>query len=280
MLSSSRWPRACLPAPATSPACPPPTHTHTHPPPPPDVRTCCPSPPAPYRAAVAALAESEYISVRVVLAESMATLAQLLGSQAVAEDLLPVIQARRGVAPLQRQPGEFWPLELDCRSCQPARTCRPTRSLQSPACPPACPPASCLPVCVQRLSADEHQAVADALAMHISDLLAALPPAARLGQLGFLARVHPEDGSSCGQWRMRLLVAEQLASVAALLEQQASLVAVRASAGVGRVDYRNRSTLLCWGSLTHVGWGACCQAPARRGGEWGETGTPPALGCR
>lgn len=60
----------------------------------------------------------------------------------------------------------------------------------------------------------------DALAVNIRALLTALPREARLGQLGFLARMHPEDGASCGQWRMRLLIAQQLAGIAALLEQQ------------------------------------------------------------
>ena len=63
--------------------------------------------------------------------------------------------------------------------------------------------------------------MADALAVNICALLAALPPPARVAQLGFLSHMHPEDGSSCGQWRMRLLIAEQLGGIAALLEQQA-----------------------------------------------------------
>ncbi len=42
------------------------------------------------------LADSEYASVRVVLAESMHRLAFMLGPEAVAEDLLPVIQASQG----------------------------------------------------------------------------------------------------------------------------------------------------------------------------------------
>ena len=62
--------------------------------------------------------------------------------------------------------------------------------------------------------------MADALAVNIRALLGALPAHARLGQLGFLARMHPEDGASCGQWRMRLLIAEQLAGIAALLGPQ------------------------------------------------------------
>ncbi|KAL4425718.1 hypothetical protein ABPG75_009734 [Micractinium tetrahymenae] len=115
------------------------------------------------REAVDALSCSEYASVRVALAASVHQLAAMLGHEAVATDLLPVIQ---------------------------------------------------------RLSADEHPAVTDSLAINISSLLAALPPSERLGQLGFLARMHPEDGSSCGQWRMRLLIAEQLAAIAALLEGQ------------------------------------------------------------
>lgn len=78
-----------------------------------------------------------------------------------------------------------------------------------------------LPPWAQRLSADQHQAVADALAVNIRALLAALPPPARVAQLAFLAHMHPEDGSSCGQWRMRLLIAEQLGGIAALLERQA-----------------------------------------------------------
>ncbi len=73
---------------------------------------------------------------------------------------------------------------------------------------------------MQRLSADDSQAVADALAINILALLAALPPHGRLPQLAFLSHIHPEDGSSCGQWRMRLLIAEQLAGIAALLERQ------------------------------------------------------------
>lgn len=56
--------------------------------------------------------------------------------------------------------------------------------------------------------------------MNIQALLAALPPHGRLPQLAFLSHMHPEDGSSCGQWRMRLLIAEQLAGIAALLERQ------------------------------------------------------------
>ena len=91
-----------------------------------------------------------------------------------------------------------------------------------PSCGRACaqPPPAPRPCPPQKLSADEHQAVADALAVNIRELLAGLPRHARLAQLGFLARMHPEDGSSCGQWRMRLLIAEQLAGIAALLEKQ------------------------------------------------------------
>jgi len=44
------------------------------------------------REAVAALAASEYISVRVALAESMHCMAALLSPEAVAADLLPVVQ--------------------------------------------------------------------------------------------------------------------------------------------------------------------------------------------
>ena len=77
-----------------------------------------------------------------------------------------------------------------------------------------------LPV-LQVLSQDPEQVVRDAISFNIRALLAALPPGpARLAQLGFLSRMHPEDGSSCGQWRMRLLIAEQLAGIAALLQQQ------------------------------------------------------------
>ena len=44
---------------------------------------------------MSALAASEFISVRVALAESMHQLAELLGPAVVAQDLLPVIQVGR-----------------------------------------------------------------------------------------------------------------------------------------------------------------------------------------
>lgn len=50
--------------------------------------------PCPCRDAVVALAASDYVSVRVALAECMAELAALLGQQRVADDLLPVINVR------------------------------------------------------------------------------------------------------------------------------------------------------------------------------------------
>eukprot|EP00887_Chlorella_sp_A99_P000948 scaffold5.g948.t1 len=77
-----------------------------------------------------------------------------------------------------------------------------------------------LPV-LARLGADDYVAVTDALALHIRPLLAALPPGARAAQLGLLARLRPEAGSSqCGQWRARLLVADQLAGIAELVGGQ------------------------------------------------------------
>jgi hypothetical protein len=75
--------------------------------------------------------------------------------------------------------------------------------------------------CTQVLSSDEHQAVSDALAVNICPLLAALPPSARLPQLAFLARIHPSGGGgACGPWRMRLVIAQQLSAIAALLGKQ------------------------------------------------------------
>ncbi|KAL4859913.1 Serine/threonine-protein phosphatase 4 regulatory subunit 1 [Chlorella vulgaris] len=77
-----------------------------------------------------------------------------------------------------------------------------------------------LPV-IEVLSSDEHQAVSDALAVNICPLLAALPPSARLPQLAFLARIHPSGGGgACGPWRMRLVIAQQLSAIAALLGKQ------------------------------------------------------------
>lgn len=109
----------------------------------------------------------------------------------------------------------WWVCGVACGPCIRATPCARLIACSPPLSPP-CP----RPPRPQRLSADEHPSVADALAVNIAPLLAALPPAERLGQLGFLARMHPEDGASCGQWRMRLHIAEQLAAIAALLEGQ------------------------------------------------------------
>lgn len=184
----------------------------------------------PSREALGALCASEYVSVRVALAERLHELLALLGPQRVADDLLPLVQVCGAgligtscavgpaglrwhalAGPLRvaggwawlRPPGASWQQQFGSPPCAPTA---------GPAAPPPPP---------QRLSADPHPAVADALAVNIRALLAALPPPARVSQLAFLSHMHPEDGSSCGQWRMRLLIAEQLAGIAALLERQA-----------------------------------------------------------
>ncbi|PRW59401.1 phosphatase 4 regulatory subunit 1 [Chlorella sorokiniana] len=187
------------------------------------------------RELMAALVASEYVSVRVTLAERLHELLGMLGPQRVDDDLLAL---------------------------------------------------------VERLSADDNQAVADALAVNIQALLAALPPHGRLPQLAFLSHIHPEDGSSCGQWRMRLLIAEQLAGIAALLERQglaevllpATLrlcedpVAAVREAAAAQLGCMVRSLLLEMGEPGSNGGSSAAQPPAAQERQDGSSarGAAPA----
>lgn len=162
------------------------------------------------RELLGALVASEYVSVRVTLAERLHELLGMLGPQRVDDELLAMVEVRWA-----------WGRVCVCRAVQPQGSRASTLHTGVECCMQSSSH-QCLmhAPSPQRLSADDNQAVADALAMNIHALLSALPPHGRLAQLAFLSRMHPEDGSSCGQWRMRLLIAEQLAGVAALLGRQ------------------------------------------------------------
>lgn len=104
-------------------------------------------PPAPLRRdAVRALAASEYVSVRVALAERVAELAALLGRERVAADLLPVIQARHlRLGAASAFAGRHRVRSPACRQTYLRAACPPTRPwLTSPlsAAPPRSPTAA------------------------------------------------------------------------------------------------------------------------------------------